>query len=82
MIEDDKIQAENEKEQKERTRAYKRLFKTDDGKMVLKDLESFCGAHNSCMSEQSPDAFQTFIMLGKRRVYLRINGFLRRKEND
>lgn len=70
---------ENEKEQAERTHAYKRLFKTDDGKVVLKDLESFCGFNNTSVSEQSPNELQTFFAEGKRRVYLRINGFLRRK---
>ena len=82
MTEDEQIKAENEKKQKELGRAYKRLFMTDDGKTILSDLEKFCGAYNSCMNEQCPDAFQTFIMLGKRRVFLRINGFLRRKEDD
>lgn len=82
MTEDEVIKAENEKEMKERAQAYKRLFQTDDGKLVLEDLERFCGFHNTSVSEQSPDAYQTFFNEGKRRVYLRINGFIRRKEDD
>lgn len=82
MIEDEKIKAENEKKIRERTRAYKRFAKTDDGKLILKDLEVFCGFHNTSVSEQNPNSLQTFFAEGKRRVYLRINGFIRRKEND
>lgn len=82
MIEDETIKAENEKKRKELAQAYKRFSKTDDGKIILKDLESFCGAHNSCMNELCPDAFQTFVMLGKRRVYLRVDAMINRKEKD
>lgn len=82
MIEDERKQIENEQKRKERTQAYKRFAMTDDGKLILKDLESFCGYNNSSVSEQSPDAYQTFFAEGKRRVYLRINGFLRRNENE
>jgi len=82
MIEDDKIQVENEKKRKERIRAYKRFSKTDDGKLILADLEVFCGFNNTSVSEQSPNELQTFFAEGKRRVYLRIDGFIRRKEND
>ncbi len=82
MTEDEVIKAENEKKQKERAQAYKRFSKTDDGKLILADLESFCGFHNTSVSEQNPDAYQTFFAEGKRRVYLRINGFIRRKEDE
>ncbi len=82
MIEEEKIKAENEKKRKERTQAYKRFSKTDDGKLILADLESFCGFHNTSVSEQSPNELQTFFAEGKRRVYLRINGFIRRKEDE
>ena len=82
MIEDEKIEAENEKKRKERIHAYKRFAKTDDGKIVLADLESFCGFHNTSVSEHDPNSYQTFFAEGKRRVYLRINSFLRRKENE
>lgn len=82
MTEDEVKKAENEKIQKERRQAYKRFAQTDDGKLILKDLESFCGFHNTSVSEQSPDAYQTFFAEGKRRVYLRINSFIRRKENE
>ena len=82
MIEDEQKQIENEIEQNERTRAYKRFALTDDGKVILEDLQRFCGFNNTSVNEQSPDAYQTFFAEGKRRVYLRIDSFLRRKEND
>lgn len=81
MTEDEQKNIENEKKQQERIRAYKRLFKTDDGKVVLEDLERFCGFYNTSVSEQDPNAYQTFFNEGKRRVYLRISGMIRRKDN-
>lgn len=81
MTEDEiKIQ-ENEKKQWELVSAYKRLFATDDGKIVGADLERFCGQNRCSVSEQCPDAYQTMFVEGKRRVYLRIIGFLRKKED-
>ena len=74
-------QAENEKRQRELKHAYKRLSKTDDGKMVFEDLEKFCGFMNTSVSEQNPNALQTMFAEGKRRVFLRINGMVK-KENE
>ena len=73
--------AENEKKRQELIQAYKRLFQTDDGKEILGDLEKFCGFNNTSVSEQDPNAYQTFFAEGKRRVFLRISGFIRRKDN-
>ncbi len=74
-------QAENEKRQRELKHAYKRLSKTDDGKMVFEDLRSFCGQDRVSVCEQNPNALQTMFAEGKRRVYLRINGMIK-KENE
>jgi hypothetical protein len=82
MIEQDQINAENEKKRQELTQAYKRLFMTDDGRTVLRDLESFCGFHKTSVNQYNPNSFQTFFAEGQRRVYLRIDSFLRRKTND
>ena len=82
MIEAQKIKAENEKKQKEKAYAYKRLFATDDGKIVKEDLDVFCNKWNSCVNEQYPNALQTHFNLGKRRVLLRIEGFLRKEEKN
>ena len=73
---------ENEKKQNELKYAYGRLFKTDDGKIVKEDLERYCGFLNTSVSQQSPDAYQTFFNEGKRRVYLRIIGMIKVKENE
>ena len=74
MIEAEKQQAENEKRVKELKHAYGRMSKTDDGKMVMADLEKFCGFWNTSVSEQDPNAMQTMFAEGKRRVYLRMIG--------
>ena len=80
MIEAEQQLAENEKQRQELIHAYKRLFKTDDGKTILEDLEKFCGFNNTSVSEQDPNCYQTFFNEGKRRVFLRINGYIRRKQ--
>jgi len=82
MIEADQQKADNAKRQLEKTQAYKRLFMTDDGKIVLKDLESFCGFRRPSYNEQHPNALQTHINEGKRRVYLRIDGFINKVEKE
>ncbi len=81
MIEAEQQKIENEKIRKELKHAYKRLFKTDDGKIVLNDLEKFCGFLNTSTNvEWNP--YQTFFAEGRRRVFLRIIGMLRRIDND
>ncbi len=72
---------ENEKKQTELKNAYGRLFKTDDGKEILKDLRSFCGQDRSSVCERSPNGMQTDYNEGKRRVILRINSMIKVKEN-
>jgi len=81
MTEAEVINAENERKREELAQAYKRLFMTDDGKIVKEDLEKFCGFHTTSVCEHHPNALQTFFAEGKRRVILRIQGFLRRKTN-
>lgn len=80
MIEAEQQKAENEKIRRELAQAYKRWSKTDDGKIILEDLEKFCNANKTCVCEHSPNALQTQYECGKRRVILRIHGFLRRKD--
>lgn len=79
MIEADQQNAENEKKRRELKRAYRRLFMTDDGKMVREDLESFCGfLKTSTNVEWNP--YYVMFAEGKRRVYLRIHSMIA-KEN-
>lgn len=81
MTEAELQQLENEKKRKELAQAYRRLSMTDDGKTILKDLESFCGFNNTSTNvEWNP--YQTMFAEGKRRVFLRINNLIRRKEDE
>lgn len=82
MTEDEQIKAENEKQQKELARSYKRFSKTDDGKIIIKDLVRFCGQNRPSVCEQSPNSLQTHFNEGKRRVYLRIESMIKRKEDN
>lgn len=64
-----------------RTRnAYKRLFATDDGKIVLKDLAQFCKIRQP--STVPGDPFETHTNEGMRRVALRVFGFLDMSDGD
>ena len=80
MIEDEKIKAENEKKRKELAQAYKRFSMTKDGKVILKDVRNFCGQDRPSFCEQSPNALQTHINEGKRRVWLRIDRMINRED--
>lgn len=82
MIEAEQQMAENEKEREELAQAYKRLFMTDDGKTVYEDLGKFCNGDKTCVCERAPNSLQTHYESGKRRVYLRINSMISRKERD
>ena len=81
-LENQKRQLENEKKRLEMVQAYKRLFMTDDGKKVLGNLEGYCGFNRTSFFEQNPDALRISFNEGKRDVYLWINGFLRKEENE
>ncbi len=70
------------KEQVNKINTYARLFNTTDGKMVLEDLESFCCQNRSSANEENPNALQTFFCEGKRRVYLRIKGFMKQEQEN
>ena len=76
MAEVDQQNAENEKKRQELKQAYRRLFKTGDGKTILADLRSFCGQDRSSICSSSPNPYQTFEAEGKRRVFLRINNMI------
>jgi len=69
-------------EQIRRTKAYQAVFETDNGKLVLEDLKSFCGFENCSVCEQNPNSLQTHFNEGKRRVFLRILSQINRKVTD
>ena len=79
MIEAEKQKKENEKLRLVKVQAYKRFAMSDDGKIIMEDLESFCGFRRISFNEQTPNALQAAINEGKRRVYLRFDGFINQK---
>ncbi len=57
------------------SRAYARLFATDDGRVVLRDLFRFCGVARSSFAPGDPQT--TSFEEGKRRVALRVAAMMR-----
>lgn len=57
----------------ERRAAYRKVFSTPEGELVLADLARFCGANAELMG-QTPDV--TAFNVGKHRVLQRIASFL------
>jgi len=81
MIEEDKQKAENEQKNKELADCYKRMAKTDDGKIIMADLEIFCGAKRIA-ADKDWNAYKTFFHDGMRNIYLYINTKIDRKERE
>lgn len=86
MTEDEVKKVETEKIMREKARAYKRFSKTGDGKVILKDLINFCGQNKTSISSMPTgipiDPYQTHVNEGKRRVYLRFDSMINRKEDN
>jgi hypothetical protein len=59
--------------QTRKVEAYKKVFGTDEGKLVLKELAAFCHMTNPTFTG---DVNQTVFNEGKRNVYLYINHFI------
>ena len=84
MIERDKIrkeqEAENLKRQQIKTNAFKRLFRTGDGKILMKHLEWICNVNRSTYRPNVPDVVTDMrIEEGKRMIYLDILWHLNKK---
>ena len=79
MTEAENQKLENEKKNAERANWYKRMAITDDGKKIMADLASFCGAKRVA-SDRDWDAYKTFFHDGMRNVYLYIEQMIERKE--
>lgn len=60
----------------DKKRAYLLAFGTDAGKIALDDLRPFCRARETCVVPGARDA--TFVLEGRREVWLRIQDFLDR----
>ncbi|KKM95705.1 hypothetical protein LCGC14_1185490 [marine sediment metagenome] len=78
--------AKNEKRQLELTQAFKRIFLTDDGKILKNFLEKGCNVNVSSVCISNPNALQTHFAEGKRKVYLDLMWYLnegyKEKENE
>ena len=78
---------ERDKQNELITQALKRIWQSDDGKVLDKLLRRKCNVDISTMCWQSPDALQTAGEEGKRKVYLDLmwyknEEYLRKEEND
>ena len=63
----------NKKQVQEIIQAYQRVFKSDDGKDILSDLEKRCNVHNTSFSN---DSNETAFREGQRSVVLFIKSTL------
>ncbi len=70
---------EHEKKNEELANCYKRMAKTDDGKIIMKDLERYLGYNKSSVCRQQPNQHQTFYCEGLRAAYLYINEKINRE---
>jgi hypothetical protein len=55
-------------------RAYQLTFGTDAGKVALDDLGTFCRSKETCVIPGDRD--RTYVLEGRREVYLRIQDYL------
>jgi hypothetical protein len=58
----------------DRQRAYILAFRTEAGKAILADLAAFCRANETCVVPGDRD--RTYVLEGRREVYLRIQHHL------
>ncbi len=67
---------ERDKQNELYTQAFKRIFLTDDGKVLKKFLEARCNVDKTTVCMSNPNALQTHFEEGKRKVYLDIMWYL------
>jgi len=73
------MQNENSKKKiKELINSYKSIFGSDDGKMVMDDLEKRCFYHTSTFSRNEPN--ETAFFEGQRAILLFIKSMINHKE--
>jgi len=77
----EQINAENLQKVEERKHAYRRLFESEDGQTVLKDLENYCSFKRTTINKEY-NAYQTFAAEGMRNVFLYILAKVERKDNE
>lgn len=62
-----------------RTQCYRRIFESEDGEYLLRDLAKFCRAHDSTFHENERAASR---LDGRREVWLRIQHHLKLTEQE
>lgn len=82
MIEAEKQREEKEKIDADRARCYKRMALTDDGKIIMADMERYCGQNKSSVCRQAPNPDQTMFCEGLRAAFLYMNEKINRKEKE
>ena len=64
----------------ERQTAYRLAFNSPGGKAVLDDLKLFCRARETCVVPGDRD--RTYVLEGRREVFLRIQDYLERMPEE
>ena len=84
MTEAEQAKIDNEKRQQEKIHAFKRLFKTNDGKILMKHLEWICNVNRSTYRPNTVSDVETDMRIeeGKRQVHLDILWHLNKKEKE
>lgn len=63
-----------------KSRRYKNVFETDEGRWVLADIAKFCQHNSTAFVAGDPNS--TSYILGKQRVIRRIQGLLNQSDED
>ena len=78
---------ERDKQNEKLTQAFRRIFMSDDGKVLDEFLRRKCNVDNTSVCQGNPNALQTAFNEGKRKVYLDImwyknEGYLKKEERN
>ena len=78
---------ERDKQNEKYTQAFKRIWMSDDGKVLDEFLKRKCKVNDSSVCLSNPNAQQTAFNEGMRKVYLDLmwykeERYLRKEEND
>ncbi len=78
---------ERDKQNEKYTQAFKRIWMSDDGKVLDKFLRRKCNVDDTTVCRGAPNLQQTLVEEGKRTVYLDImwykeERYLRKEENE
>jgi len=79
MTETEILKMENEQRRRRLAAAYRNIFSSEEGLMVLRDIEMFCGQNASSVRDVPIDPYKVCYLEGARRVWLRINALMNMK---